>query len=114
MKRSLRRGDVLYINCGETVGSEQSGIRPAVVIQNNVGNLNAPTTIVALVTSSRLKKDMPTHVWVYDKFRVPSCILLEQIRTISLDRIERYLFSLNLADMERVDKALKESLALTD
>ena len=111
MPRELRRGDVIFVDCGEVIGSEQGGIRPAVVIQNNVGNRHAPTTIVAFVTS-RIKKNMPTHVWIHSQFKVPSCVLLEQIRTISLERVRNYQFSLNKSDMLRIDAALKESLAL--
>lgn len=109
--RELRRGDVVFVDCGEVIGSEQGGIRPAVVLQNNIGNCYSPTTIVALVTS-KPKKPLPTHVWIHSRFRVPSCVLLEQIRTISVKRIRNYQFSLSVSDMMRVDDALKKSLAL--
>lgn len=105
---------MFFVDCGEVIGSEQGGIRPAVVIQNNTGNRHSPTTIVALVTSSRTKKSLPTHVPVHNGFSRPSIVLLEQIRTISLDRLERYLFTLNRSDMNRIDEALRTSLALTE
>ena len=116
MKRNIRnvkRGDVFFVDCGEVVGSEQGGIRPAVVIQNNMGNRHSPTTIVALITSSTDKKHLPTHVPISKGLRMPSCVLLEQIRTISLNRLERYIVTLDNADMRRIDNALKESLAIT-
>ena len=111
MYQKLRRGDVVMIDCGMVVGSEQSGCRPAVVIQNNVGNRYSSTTIVAMVTSQE-KHYLPTHVRIHRGFRMPSCVLLEQIRTISLKRVKKYLFSLGKADMMRIDEALKESLSL--
>lgn len=112
IKRNIKRGDVFFIDCGKVVGSEQGGIRPAVVIQNNIGNQHSPTTIVALITSSVAKKHLPTHVLIHKGFRVPSCVLLEQIRTISLDRLERYIVTLSDSDMKRIDNTLKESLAI--
>ncbi|MDE6730909.1 MAG: type II toxin-antitoxin system PemK/MazF family toxin [Oscillospiraceae bacterium] len=111
--RIIQRGDVFFINCGEVVGSEQGGIRPAVVIQNNMGNRYSPTTIVALITSANDKKHLPTHVPISKGLRVPSCVLLEQLRTISINRLERYIATLDNADMRRIDHALKESLAIT-
>ncbi len=111
MYRRLKRGDVVMIDCGKVVGSEQGGIRPAVVVQNDVGNKHSPTTIVAMVTSQE-KPNLPTHVRIHGKFRTPSCVLLEQVRTISLERVTKYLFSLNRYDMMRIDAALKVSLSL--
>ena len=111
--RNVKRGDVFFVDCGEVVGSEQGGIRPAVVIQNNTGNRYSPTTIVALITSSATKKHLPTHVPIARGFKVPSCVLLEQIRTISVDRLKQYIVTLDRSDMHRIDNALKESLAIT-
>jgi len=110
--RKPKRGDVYYVDCGEVIGSEQGGIRPAVIIQNDTGNNYSPTTIVALVTS-REKKPLPTHVRIAHGFDRPSCVLLEQIRTISKQRLGDYLFSLGDDDMQRIDLALMESLAIT-
>ncbi len=111
--RTIRRGDVYFIDCGKVVGSEQGGIRPAVVIQNNTGNRYSPTTIVALITSSA-KKHLPTHVQIDKGLKVPSCVLLEQIQTVSIDRIKRYITTLDSSDMRRIDEALKTSLAITN
>ena len=110
MKRNIKRGDVYFVDCGDVVGSEQGGIRPAVVIQNDTGNAHSSTTIVALITSRVTKNNLPTHVFVSENFKFPSCVLLEQIRTISLSRIRNYILTLNNFDMKRIDDALRTSL----
>lgn len=93
--------------------SEQRGLRPAVVIQNDIGNKFSTTTIVAFVTSKR-KKNMPTHVKIqYSGFPKKSTVMLEQIRTISVTRLKNYVGTLNFHDMKRVDRALKISLGFT-
>ena len=111
----VRRGDIYYINIestGQTVGSEQSGSRPAVVIQNDTGNEYSPTTIVAFITT-RKKAILPTHVRLHtNRLFYPSTALLEQIRTVSKDRLERYIGTLSEAEMRKIDKALKISLEL--
>ena len=93
-------------------GSEQRGIRPAVVIQNDIGNKFSPTTIVAFVTSRR-KKNMPTHVEIRCKgLPKKSTVMLEQIRTISVNRLKNYIGTLSCYDMKRIDNALKISLGI--
>ena len=110
--KTIIRGDVFFVNCDKTIGSEQSGTRPVVVIQNNIGNKNSPTVIVAAITS-QIKKPMPTHVHVHNpSFWKPSCVLAEQLRTISTSRLKGYICTLDKEDMEKVDKALKISLAI--
>ncbi len=90
-------------------GSEQSGIRPAVIIQNDTGNKYSPTTIVAFVTS-RHKKNLPTHVRLHCReLSKRSTVMLEQIRTVSVKRLLRYVCTLNKQDMKRVDQALRVS-----
>lgn len=107
-----KRGDVFLADCGRAVGSEQKGIRPVVVIQNNVGNNHSPTTIVAMITAKE-KKSLPVHVSVSNSgFRKKSCVLLEQIRTISVSRLVKYVCTLNNTEMQRIDEALKISLNL--
>ena len=114
-RRKPCRGEVYFVNCGDVVGSEQGGIRPAIVLQNNIGNCHSPTTIVAMVTSSTTKKELPTHVWLHTSgFSRPSCALLEQIRTVSLERFGRYVCTLDSADMRKINKALKVSLSITE
>ena len=84
--KNIYRGDVFLVDCGKVVGSEQGGIRPAVVLQNDTGNRHSPTTIVALVTS-KPKKNFPTHVLIHKGLGKPSYVLLEQIRTVSIKRL---------------------------
>ncbi len=94
-------------------GSEQRGIRPAVVIQNDIGNKFSPTTIVAFVTSKR-KKNMPTHVKIQcSGLPKKSTVMSEQISTISVNRLRNYVGTLSFHDMKRVDLALKISLGFT-
>ena len=112
MKRKIRRGDVFLCEVSGTVGSEQDGMRPVVILQNNTGNQHSPTTIAAMITSQR-KRSMPVHVRLHHAgFRRTSYALLEQVRTISVDRLGKYICTLNNADMRKIDKALRISLAL--
>ena len=111
--RKINRGDVYMAEIENTKGSEQSGIRPAVIIQNNIGNKFSTTTIVAFVTSKR-KKNMPTHVKIRcNRLPKKSTVMLEQIRTISVNRLKNYVGMLSFYDMKRVDRALKISLGFT-
>jgi len=110
----VRRGDVWLADLGLTLGSEQGGVRPAVVIQNDIGNRYSPTVIVAAVTG-RAKKYLPTHaVLVKGGYRLPrsSTVLLEQIRTIDRARLLKYLGRLDNNDMTRTDQALTVSVGL--
>ena len=111
----IKRGDVFYASIedvGQAVGSEQSGCRPAVIIQNDVGNDHSPTTIVAFITTRR-KRKLPTHVRLHNNaLFFSSTALLEQIRTISKDRLTRYIGTLCKRDMKRIDRAIMISLAL--
>ena len=111
----IRRGDIFYTNIegiGQAVGSEQSGSRPAVVIQNDIGNEYSHTTIVAFITTKQ-KKLLPSHVRLHtNTLFFPSTALLEQIRTISKDRLDRYIGTLSEADMRKIDRALEISLDL--
>lgn len=114
--RELHRGDVVYIEIAPTVGSQQSGIRPAVVIQNDTGNKFSPTVIVAPMTSSQSKKPLPTHISVQPEAETglskPSIILFEQITTLDKSRILSKVgrFSDNM--MEAINKALAISVGL--
>ena len=92
------RGDIYCANLDPVVGSEQGGIRPVIVIQNDTGNKHAPTLIVATVTTRIHKKaNMPTHFVIYDNpaFKEASVVQLEQIRTIDKSRIDNYLGKVN-------------------
>ena len=109
----MRRGDIYYANLDPVIGSEQGGIRPVVVIQNNVGNHYSPTTIVAAITSKEDKTKVPTHVRVkVDGLSRTSIILLEQIRTIDKARLRSYVNTLTDETMDLVDDALSISVDL--
>ncbi len=112
----MKRGEIYNVDLGQTIGCEQSGKRPCVIIQNNVGNEKSPTTIVAPMTE-RQKKNLPTHISVseYDE-KVSRCstIMLEQVRTVSKSRIKDFLGKLSKDTMREVDKALKISLVLKE
>ena len=110
-----KRGDVVLVDLGDVVGSEQGGKRPCCVIQNDVGNKFAPTLIVAPITSKVFKKPMPTHVQLSQvQYDTPNeCVVLtEQIITIDKKRVIHTLFSLNDMDVIRVNKALMISMGL--
>ena len=109
----MRRGDIYYANLDPVIGSEQGGIRPVVVIQNNVGNHYSPTTIVAAITSKDDKAKVPTHVKVkVEGLSRTSIILLEQIRTIDKSRLRSYVNTLTDETMGIVDAALAISVDL--
>ncbi|MCY9807570.1 type II toxin-antitoxin system PemK/MazF family toxin [Lentilactobacillus senioris] len=112
----FKRGDVYYADLSPVVGSEQGGMRPVLIIQNDVGNHYSPTVIVAAVTARITKPKMPTHVGVSAKDGVErdSVILLEQIRTIDKQRLRDRVAHLDDKIMKRVDKALKISLGIND
>lgn len=111
--KPILRGDVFYADLGATVGCEQNGIRPILILQNNIGNLYSPTIIVAAITSSH-KKPLPTHVKIHGihSLNQGSLVLLEQIRTIDRSRLRDWIGSLDSECLSKVDKSLKISLGL--
>ena len=109
----FQRGDIYFVRLDNRTGSEQSGTRPAVILQNDVGNSCSPTLIVATLTSKTEKKaTQPTHCLVEPEGLEPSIVQAEQIFTIDKSRILKYLGHLAPEDMQRLDYALKNSLAL--
>ena len=101
---NVKRGDVYLVHLGQGSGSEQAGTRPAVVIQNNIGNRYSSTTIVAAITSYKEREFMPTHVIVKPPFlNGPSIILLEQIFTLNKTKLVKYLGHFNNETMRQVD-----------
>ena len=112
---SIKRGDVFYVNLDPTKGSEQVGVRPVLVIQNDVGNEYAPTVIIAPFTTKAFTKRYPTNVNVpkgIAGLKEDSSVLLSQIRTIDKGRLERRVGHLPSALMQQVDQAIKVSLGL--
>lgn len=110
----MKRGDVFYADLSPVVGSEQGGIRPVLILQNNVGNKYSPTVIVAAITGKIDRSNVPTHVAIgADKgLTENSVVLLEQIRTIDKQRLTDKVTHLSDEMMEKVDLALKISLGL--
>lgn len=111
----VRRGDIYYADLSPVVGSEQGGIRPVLIIQNDTGNRHSPTVICAAITSRMNKAKLPTHVEIdvrqYQLVK-NSVILLEQIRTIDKQRLKDLVCHLDKNIMTKVDEALKISLSL--
>ena len=112
---SIKRGDIYYADLSPVVGSEQGGIRPVLIVQNNVGNRYSPTVIAAAITSQVNKAKMPTHITVgapkYGLTR-DSIILTEQIRTLDKRRLREKMGSLDETAMRHVDEALAVSFGL--
>lgn len=113
---TIRRGDVYYADLRPVVGSEQGGIRPVLIIQNDVGNRHSPTVIVAAITSQINKSKLPTHVELscgrYEMVK-DSVILLEQLRTIDKRRLKERVCHLDGEILSKVDRALLISLELS-
>lgn len=106
----VKRGQVYYADLSPVIGSEQGGMRPVVIIQNDIGNVHSPTTIVACVTSVQTKKKLPTHVDI-PLFK-DSIILAEQIKTIDKQRLKNLIAEVSTDTMAQVDKAIKISLGV--
>ena len=111
----VRRGDIFYADLSPVVGSEQGGIRPVLIVQNDVGNKYSPTVICAAVTSQINKAKLPTHIEIKaDKYNLvkDSVILLEQIRTIDKKRLREKVCRLDETIMKKVNNAIVVSLGL--
>ncbi|MGY4690026.1 type II toxin-antitoxin system PemK/MazF family toxin [Salibacterium sp. K-3] len=116
-KKVVKRGDVFFADLSPVVGSEQGGVRPVLIIQNDIGNRFSPTVIVAAITAQIKKAKLPTHVEIdADKHRFDrdSVILLEQIRTIDKQRLTDKITHLDDDTMERVKKGLAISLGVEE
>ncbi|MCR4400665.1 MAG: type II toxin-antitoxin system PemK/MazF family toxin [Syntrophomonadaceae bacterium] len=114
---AIKRGEVYFAQLNPVVGSEQGGIRPVLVVQNDIGNQYSPTTIVLAITSQINKAKLPTHVELKaDKYGLDrdSVILGEQIRTIDKTRLKQRVTTLGEETMARVNRALEISLGLSD
>ena len=111
----IRRRDIYYADLRPVVGSEQGGVRPVLVIQNDTGNRHSPTVIVAAITSKMNKAKLPTHVELSAKtcqIVKDSVILLEQLRTIDKQRLKDKVCHLDEGVLEQVNRALRVSLEL--
>lgn len=111
----IRRGDIFYADLRPVVGSEQGGIRPVLIIQNDIGNKHSPTVICAAITSKMNKAKLPTHVEIDSKscdIVKDSVILLEQLRTIDKKRLREKVCHLENEILYQVNQALRVSLEL--
>lgn len=112
---TVKRGDIYYADLSPVVGSEQGGLRPVLIVQNDVGNKYSPTVIAAAITSQVSKSRLPTHIDVTaDSFGLSkdSVILLEQIRTIDKQRLKEKMGHLDDSVMQKVDSAIGVSFGL--
>jgi mRNA interferase MazF len=114
MNTLIEKGDIYFADLGETVGSEQSGMRPVLIVQNNVGNKHSPTLIVSPLTTKNKKMFLPTHVSLGNRFglKEESIVLLEQIRTIDRIRLGIYIGKIDQPTMLQVDAAIAVSFGL--
>lgn len=113
LKPELRRGQIYLADLSPVVGSEQGGVRPVVVIQNEWGNRHSPTVIVAAITSKLDKNKIPTHVTVSGiGLEKKSVLLLEQIRTIDKSRLKGFVGEIGPENLDALDKAIKVSLGV--
>ncbi len=112
---NIKRGEIYYADLSPVVGSEQGGVRPVLIVQNDVGNKYSPTVIAAAITSQQYKTNLPTHIKVDADgcgLQKDSIVLLEQMRTIDKTRLREKMGSLDQGSMNMVDKAISVSLGL--
>ena len=113
----IKRGDIFYADLSPVVGSEQGGVRPVLIVQNDIGNKYSPTVIAAAITSQINKAKLPTHIEICGSdygLNKDSVILLEQIRTIDKKRLREKIGHLDDELMEKVNEALSTSFGLID
>lgn len=109
----IKRGEIYFADLSPVVGSEQDGVRPVLILQNDMGNRYSPTTMVAAITGRKTKTDLPTHVRIsVTGLKSESIVLLEQIRTIDKSRLGEYVGKLSKNDMGRIDHAIIVSLGI--
>lgn len=115
MNKTYLRGEIYFANLEQGIGSEQEGYRPVVIIQNDVGNRHSPTVIVAAVTSRKeTREKLPTHFYVGEESGLerPSVVMLEQLRTLDKQRLDKYVGRLDQKKLAELDYALAISLDL--
>ena len=116
----VKRGEIYFANLGDSthnLHSEQEGFRPVLILQNDIGNKYSPTVIVACLTSKIYKNKIPTHVFLSAANYALNCdslVLCEQIKTLDKLRLKNKIATINYLDQQRVDRAVKLSLGLTN
>ena len=114
-KLTVKRGDIYYADLSPVIGSEQGGVRPVLIIQNDIGNRFSPTVIAAAITSQSEKANLPTHIKVNragSGLAKDSIVLLEQVRTIDKRRLKERMGSLDSSCMDQINQALSISFGL--
>ncbi len=112
---TVKRGEIYYADLSPVVGSEQGGIRPVLIVQNDIGNKHSPTVIAAAITSKKEKSALPTHISVQASscgLAKDSVVLLEQVRTLDKRRLKERMGELDDSSMAQVNTALSTSLGL--
>ena len=112
---TIKRGDIFYADLSPVVGSEQGGLRPVLIVQNDVGNKYSPTVIAAAITSQQTKSKLPTHIKINASgcgLAKDSIVLLEQVRTIDKKRLRERVAHLDSSLMDKVNNALSVSFGL--
>lgn len=112
---NIRRGDIYYADLSPVVGSEQGGVRPVLIVQNNVGNRFSPTVIAAAITSQQSKANLPTHIPLNataSGLAKDSVVLLEQVRTIDKKRLKEKMGSIDEGSMNEINNAISISFGL--
>ena len=115
MENLIKRGEIYFADLSPVVGSEQGGVRPVLVVQNDVGNKYSPTVIVSAITSQLSKAKLPTHVELSSsKYNLPkdSVVLLEQIRTLDKRRLKEKISFIDEQKMKEIEKAIIISFGL--
>lgn len=113
---NVKRGDIYYADLSPVIGSEQGGVRPVLIVQNDVGNKYSPTVIAAAITSQQDKSRLPTHINVNGDacgLSKDSVVLLEQVRTLDKKRLKERMGNLTPQDMNKINKALYVSFGLS-
>ncbi len=114
---TIRRGEIYYADLSPVVGSEQGGVRPVLIVQNDVGNRHSPTVIAAAITSQKEKTKLPTHISIGAVdcgLAKDSVVLLEQVRTLDKKRLKERMGELDSVSMNKVNTALSVSFGLAD
>lgn len=112
---NIKRGEIYYADLSPVVGSEQGGVRPVLIVQNDIGNKYSPTVIAAAITSQHDKSNLPTHIKVDANgcgLAKDSIVLLEQVRTIDKKRLKEKMGALDNGSMNMIDKAISVSFGL--
>ena len=112
---TVKRGEIYYADLSPVIGSEQGGVRPVLIVQNDIGNRYSPTVIAAAITSQKEKANLPTHIKVTAEgcgLSKDSIVLLEQVRTIDKQRLKERMGSLDEMSMDMIDKAISVSFGL--